>query len=85
MYLSIIRVFTPYLNKYMLKFSLMGWGKRPSCWAFFGCFLPEADAVSLLWFAGIPLIVVVVVIAVDKDNYGPVGFDKYTNATGNDL
>ncbi|XP_023806018.2 adhesion G-protein coupled receptor G2 isoform X2 [Oryzias latipes] len=59
MYLSIIRVFTPYLNKYMLKFSLMGWG--------------------------IPLIVVVVVIAVDKDNYGPVGFDKYTNATGNDF
>uniref|UniRef100_A0A3P9H3A9 Adhesion G protein-coupled receptor G2a n=1 Tax=Oryzias latipes TaxID=8090 RepID=A0A3P9H3A9_ORYLA len=50
MYLSIIRVFTPYLNKYMLKFSLMGWG--------------------------IPLIVVVVVIAVDKDNYGPVGFDN---------
>ncbi|XP_047424369.1 adhesion G-protein coupled receptor G2 [Mugil cephalus] len=26
MYLSIIRVFTPYLGRYMLKFSLMGWG-----------------------------------------------------------
>ncbi|XP_008395038.2 adhesion G-protein coupled receptor G2-like [Poecilia reticulata] len=26
MYLSIVRVFAPYLSKYMLKFSLMGWG-----------------------------------------------------------
>ncbi|RVE58541.1 hypothetical protein OJAV_G00195310 [Oryzias javanicus] len=59
MYLSIVRVFTPYLNKYMLKFSLMGWG--------------------------IPLFVVIVVIAVDKNNYGPVGYDKYTNATANDF
>lgn len=26
MYLSIVRVFTPYLSRYMLKFSMMGWG-----------------------------------------------------------
>ncbi|XP_061522922.1 adhesion G-protein coupled receptor G2 isoform X2 [Phycodurus eques] len=26
MYLSIVRVFTPYLSRYMLKFSLIGWG-----------------------------------------------------------
>nr|XP_040023661.1 adhesion G-protein coupled receptor G2-like isoform X2 [Gasterosteus aculeatus aculeatus]XP_040023663.1 adhesion G-protein coupled receptor G2-like isoform X2 [Gasterosteus aculeatus aculeatus] len=26
MYLSIVRVFTPYLSRYMLKFSLLGWG-----------------------------------------------------------
>uniref|UniRef100_A0A672GQ58 Adhesion G protein-coupled receptor G2a n=1 Tax=Salarias fasciatus TaxID=181472 RepID=A0A672GQ58_SALFA len=26
MYLSIVRVFTPYLGRYMLKFTLMGWG-----------------------------------------------------------
>lgn len=28
MYLSVIRVFSPYLSRYMLKFSLAGWGKR---------------------------------------------------------
>lgn len=27
MYLSIVQVFTPYLSRYMLKFSLMGWGE----------------------------------------------------------
>lgn len=26
MYLSIVRVFTPYLSRYMLKMSLIGWG-----------------------------------------------------------
>ena len=26
MYLSIVQVFTPYLSRYMLKFSLIGWG-----------------------------------------------------------
>lgn len=30
MYLSVIQVFTPYLSRYMLKFSLIGWGKRKS-------------------------------------------------------
>lgn len=27
MYLSIVQVFTPYLSRYMLKFSLAGWGE----------------------------------------------------------
>lgn len=27
MYLSVVQVFTPYLSRYMLKFSLMGWGE----------------------------------------------------------
>ncbi|XP_068438460.1 adhesion G-protein coupled receptor G2 [Clinocottus analis] len=59
MYLSIVRVFTPYLSRYMLKFSLMGWG--------------------------IPLLVVIVVIAVDKDNYGLVTYGKYTDGTSDDF
>ncbi|XP_068565634.1 adhesion G-protein coupled receptor G2 isoform X2 [Cebidichthys violaceus] len=59
MYLSIVRVFTPYLSRYMLKFSLLGWG--------------------------IPLLVVIVVIAVDKDNYGLVTYGKYTDGTSNDF
>uniref|UniRef100_A0A3Q0T378 Adhesion G protein-coupled receptor G2a n=1 Tax=Amphilophus citrinellus TaxID=61819 RepID=A0A3Q0T378_AMPCI len=29
MYLSIVRVFAPYLSRYMLKFTLMGWGSYP--------------------------------------------------------
>ncbi|XP_029978638.1 adhesion G-protein coupled receptor G2 [Sphaeramia orbicularis] len=59
MYLSIVRVFTPYLSRYMLKFSLMGWG--------------------------IPLIIVVIIIAVDKDNYGLVTYGKYTDGTTDDF
>uniref|UniRef100_A0A087XC38 Adhesion G-protein coupled receptor G2 n=1 Tax=Poecilia formosa TaxID=48698 RepID=A0A087XC38_POEFO len=55
MYLSIVRVFAPYLSKYMLKFSLMGWG--------------------------IPLFVVVVIVAVDKNNYGLVPNGKYEDGT----
>lgn len=27
MYLSVVQVFTPYLSRYMLKFSLVGWGE----------------------------------------------------------
>ncbi|XP_070841852.1 adhesion G-protein coupled receptor G2-like [Chaetodon trifascialis] len=59
MYLSVIQVFTPYLSRYMLKFSLMGWG--------------------------IPLIVVIVVISVDKDNYGLVTYGKYTDGSSDDF
>uniref|UniRef100_A0A3B3TQR6 Adhesion G protein-coupled receptor G2a n=1 Tax=Poecilia latipinna TaxID=48699 RepID=A0A3B3TQR6_9TELE len=55
MYLSIVRVFAPYLSKYMLKFSLMGWG--------------------------IPLFVVVIIVAVDKNNYGLVPNGKYEDGT----
>uniref|UniRef100_UPI003AAC943A uncharacterized protein adgrg2a n=1 Tax=Centroberyx gerrardi TaxID=166262 RepID=UPI003AAC943A len=59
MYLSIIRVFTPYLSRYMLKFSLLGWG--------------------------VPLIVVIVVISVDKNNYGLVTYGKNTNGSSDDF
>ncbi|XP_008290530.1 putative GPI-anchored protein PB15E9.01c [Stegastes partitus] len=59
MYLSIVRVFTPYVGNYMLKFSLMGWG--------------------------IPLIVVIIVISVDKDNYGVVTYGRYTDGTSDDF
>ncbi|KAK5600036.1 hypothetical protein CRENBAI_011016 [Crenichthys baileyi] len=59
MYLSIVQVFTPYLSRYMLKFSLMGWG--------------------------IPLIVVVITISVDKDNYGLVQFGKREDGTTDDF
>uniref|UniRef100_A0A3Q3LU25 Adhesion G protein-coupled receptor G2a n=1 Tax=Mastacembelus armatus TaxID=205130 RepID=A0A3Q3LU25_9TELE len=59
MYLSIVRVFTPYLSRYMLKFTLMGWG--------------------------IPLIVVIIVISVDKNHYGLVTYGKYTDGTSDDF
>ncbi|XP_044033210.1 adhesion G-protein coupled receptor G4 [Siniperca chuatsi] len=59
MYLSVVQVFTPYLSRYMLKFSLLGWG--------------------------IPLMVVIIVISVDKDNYGLVTYGKYTDGTSDDF
>ncbi|XP_054621819.1 mucin-17-like isoform X2 [Dunckerocampus dactyliophorus] len=59
MYLSIVQVFTPYLSRYMLKFSLIGWGA--------------------------PVVVVVVVISVDKDNYGLVKYGRYTDGTSDDF
>ncbi|XP_053715501.1 mucin-5AC-like isoform X1 [Synchiropus splendidus] len=59
MYLSIVQVFTPYLSRYMLKFSLMGWG--------------------------FPVVVVVIIIAVDKDNYGLVTYGRFNDGTTNDF
>ncbi|XP_006799273.1 adhesion G-protein coupled receptor G2 [Neolamprologus brichardi] len=59
MYLSIVRVFTPYLSQYMLKFTLMGWG--------------------------IPLIIVIIVISVDKNNYGLINYGKHTNDTSDNF
>ncbi|XP_019740343.1 adhesion G-protein coupled receptor G4 isoform X2 [Hippocampus comes] len=59
MYLSIVRVFTPYLSRYMLKFSLIGWG--------------------------VPVVVVVVVISVDKDNYGLVSYGRNMDGTSGDF
>lgn len=41
--------------------------------------------INILVFAGIPLIVVIVVISVDKDNYGRVTYGKYTDGTSEDL
>ncbi|XP_057679833.1 adhesion G-protein coupled receptor G4-like [Corythoichthys intestinalis] len=59
MYLSIVRVFTPYLSRYMLKFSLIGWGA--------------------------PVVVVVIVISVDKDNYGLVSYGRYADGASGDF
>ncbi|XP_063063487.1 adhesion G-protein coupled receptor G2 [Engraulis encrasicolus] len=59
MYLAIVKVFNSYMSRYMLKFSLMGWG--------------------------IPLPVVIIIIAVDKDNYGLVTYGRYTDGTTDDF
>ncbi|KAM8732135.1 adhesion G-protein coupled receptor G2-like [Acanthopagrus schlegelii] len=59
MYLSVVQVFTPYLSRYMLKFSLVGWG--------------------------IPLLVVIIIISVDKNNYGLVTYGRYTDGTTDDF
>ncbi|XP_071193930.1 adhesion G-protein coupled receptor G2-like [Salvelinus alpinus] len=58
MYLALVKVFNTYIPRYMLKFSLLGWGT--------------------------PLLVVIVVIAVDKDNYGLVGYGKYIDGSRTD-
>uniref|UniRef100_A0A4W5JDH7 Si:dkey-259j3.5 n=1 Tax=Hucho hucho TaxID=62062 RepID=A0A4W5JDH7_9TELE len=58
MYLALVKVFNTYIKRYMLKFSLVGWG--------------------------VPLLVVIVVIAVDKDNYGLVGYGKYSDNSPTD-
>uniref|UniRef100_H3D7X9 Adhesion G-protein coupled receptor G2 n=1 Tax=Tetraodon nigroviridis TaxID=99883 RepID=H3D7X9_TETNG len=55
MYLSVVQVFLPYLSRYMLKVSLIGWG--------------------------LPLLVVVVTVSVDKDNYGLVSYSKSADGT----
>ncbi|XP_055791356.1 adhesion G-protein coupled receptor G2-like [Salvelinus fontinalis] len=58
MYLALVKVFNTYIKRYMLKFSLVGWG--------------------------VPLLVVIVVIAVDKNNYGLVGYGKYSDNSPTD-
>ncbi|XP_036845248.1 adhesion G-protein coupled receptor G2-like [Oncorhynchus mykiss] len=58
MYLALVKVFNTYIPRYMLKFSLLGWGT--------------------------PLLVVIVVIAVDEDNYGLVGYGKYVDGSRTD-
>uniref|UniRef100_A0A671R5D2 Adhesion G-protein coupled receptor G2 n=1 Tax=Sinocyclocheilus anshuiensis TaxID=1608454 RepID=A0A671R5D2_9TELE len=55
MYLAIVKVFNNFMSRYMLKFSLAGWG--------------------------IPLVVVIIVIAVNKDNYGLVSYGKFSDGT----
>ncbi|XP_040006723.1 adhesion G-protein coupled receptor G2 isoform X2 [Xiphias gladius] len=59
MYLALVKVFNSYISRYMLKFSLAGWG--------------------------IPMIVVIVVIAIDKDNYGLISYGKFTEGTSDDF
>nr|XP_046173398.1 mucin-3A-like [Oncorhynchus gorbuscha] len=58
MYLALVKVFNTYIKRYMLKFSLVGWG--------------------------IPLLVVIVVIAVDKNNYGLVSYGRYSDNSPTD-
>ncbi|KAM9348895.1 adhesion G-protein coupled receptor G2 [Symphorus nematophorus] len=59
MYLALVKVFNSYISRYMLKFSLVGWG--------------------------IPLIVVIIVIAIDKDNYGLVSYGRFSDGTSDDF
>ncbi|XP_051543039.1 adhesion G-protein coupled receptor G2-like [Myxocyprinus asiaticus] len=59
MYLAIVKVFNNYMSRYMLKFSLVGWG--------------------------VPLIVVIILIVVNKDNYGLLSYGKYSDGTTDDF
>ncbi|XP_067291154.1 adhesion G-protein coupled receptor G2 [Pseudorasbora parva] len=59
MYLAIVKVFNNFMSRYMLKFSLAGWG--------------------------IPLVVVIIVIAVNKDNYGLISYGKFSDGTTEDF
>ncbi|XDV47602.1 hypothetical protein PO909_017190, partial [Leuciscus waleckii] len=56
MYLAIVKVFNNYMTRYMLKFSLAGWG--------------------------IPLVVVIIVIAINKDNYGLITYGNIPDGSG---
>lgn len=49
MYLSIVQVFTPYLSRYMLKFSLAGWGQfqPPHVKPELGCVHTQHDVAPL--------------------------------------
>ncbi|XP_054482334.1 adhesion G-protein coupled receptor G2-like [Anoplopoma fimbria] len=59
MYLALVKVFNSHISRYMLKFSLVGWG--------------------------VPMIVVIIVIAIDKDNYGLVSYGKFSDGTSDDF
>uniref|UniRef100_A0AAV2J9N6 Adhesion G-protein coupled receptor G2 n=1 Tax=Knipowitschia caucasica TaxID=637954 RepID=A0AAV2J9N6_KNICA len=59
MYIALVKVFNSYISRYMVKFSLAGWG--------------------------IPMIVVIIVIAIDKDNYGLVSYGKFSDGTSDDF
>uniref|UniRef100_A0A673NFJ8 Adhesion G protein-coupled receptor G2a n=1 Tax=Sinocyclocheilus rhinocerous TaxID=307959 RepID=A0A673NFJ8_9TELE len=55
MYLAIVKVFNNFMSRYMLKFSLVGWG--------------------------VPLVVVIIVIAVNKENYGLISYGRFSDGT----
>nr|XP_023656431.1 uncharacterized protein LOC111838075 isoform X1 [Paramormyrops kingsleyae]XP_023656432.1 uncharacterized protein LOC111838075 isoform X1 [Paramormyrops kingsleyae] len=59
MYLALVKVFNSYVSRYMLKFSLIGWG--------------------------VPLVVVIIVIAINKDNYGLIAYGKYADGSTDDF
>lgn len=95
MYLSIVRVFTPYLSQYMLKFTLMGWGRNLQTFTWWSIinfslyqyfkYVHKFPLINLGFFAGIPLIIVIIVISVDKNNYGLINYGKHTNDTSDNL
>lgn len=41
--------------------------------------------INFLVSAGVPLLIVIIVISVDKNNYGLVTYGKYTDGTTDDL
>lgn len=43
------------------------------------------NGVLMLFVSGVPLIVVIIVISVSKDNYGLVAYGKYANGSTDDL
>ncbi|KAJ8276693.1 hypothetical protein COCON_G00084450 [Conger conger] len=60
MYLALVKVFNTYVSRYMLKFSLVGWG--------------------------VPLVVVIIVIAIDSgNNYGLVSYGRFPDGTTDDF
>ncbi|KAL7389918.1 hypothetical protein ABVT39_011840 [Epinephelus coioides] len=59
MYVALVKVFNSHVSRYMLKFSVVGWG--------------------------VPMIVVIIVIAIDKDNYGLVSYGKFSDGTSDDF
>nr|XP_033493087.1 adhesion G-protein coupled receptor G2 [Epinephelus lanceolatus] len=59
MYVALVKVFNSHISRYMLKFSVVGWG--------------------------VPMIVVIIVIAIDKDNYGLVSYGKFSDGTSDDF
>ncbi|XP_051738532.1 adhesion G-protein coupled receptor G2 isoform X7 [Ctenopharyngodon idella] len=59
MYLAIVKVFNNYMSRYMLKFSLAGWG--------------------------LPLVVVIIVIAINKDNYGLISYGNISDGPTEDF
>ncbi|XP_069046016.1 adhesion G-protein coupled receptor G2 isoform X2 [Lepisosteus oculatus] len=59
MYLALVKVFNIYVRRYMLKFSLIGWG--------------------------VPLIIVIIVIAVNKDNYGLMSYGRFPDGSTDDF
>ncbi|XP_037125445.1 adhesion G-protein coupled receptor G2 [Syngnathus acus] len=59
LYLGLVKVFNTHVPRYILWFSLAGWGA--------------------------PVIVVIIVIAVDKDNYGLVSYGRFSDGTSDDF
>lgn len=44
-----------------------------------------SNEVLLMYVSGVPLIIVIIVISVDKNNYGLIAFGKYVDGSTDDL